>query len=147
MTIREARAGDEADWRKLWKGYLDFYGADVGEDVTNATWHRILYAPSPIRCRVATDDNDRAIGFAVIVLHEGSWVTRPIAYLEDLFVDPGHRGKGIGKALIDDLIALAKEKQWSRVYWNTAADNETARNLYDKYGEADGFVRYRLAIG
>ncbi len=57
------------------------------------------------------------------MLHAGTWTEQPICYLEDLFVDPALRGKGIGEALIDDLIAQAKEHGWSRLYWHTRENN------------------------
>jgi GNAT superfamily N-acetyltransferase len=80
------------------------------------------------------------------VIHPGSWTLQPICYLEDLFVDPQARGRGIGRALIDDLVALARARGWSRLYWHTKASNETARRLYDRYVAADDFVRYRLFL-
>ena len=41
-SIRDLEAGDEADWRRLWAGYLAFYGTDVPEAVTAATWRHLL---------------------------------------------------------------------------------------------------------
>jgi ribosomal protein S18 acetylase RimI-like enzyme len=86
-------------------------------------------------------------GFTVCVLHPGSWTLTPACYLEDLFVDPEARGQGLGRALIDDLVRLGRDNGWSRIYWHTRQSNEAARRLYDKYAEADDFVRYRLFLG
>ena len=85
-------------------------------------------------------------GFTVSVLHPGSWTLTPICYLEDLFVDPEARGQGLGRALIDDLITMARNHGWSKIYWHTRQSNETARRLYDRYVEADDFVRYRMFL-
>jgi GNAT superfamily N-acetyltransferase len=92
------------------------------------------------------EENGSVVGFTVSVLHAGTWTKTPICYLEDLFVDPEIRGKGIGKALIEDLIAMARERGWSRLYWNTRASNATARRLYDRFVQADDFVRYLLVL-
>jgi ribosomal protein S18 acetylase RimI-like enzyme len=78
------------------------------------------------------------------VLHSGTWTVDPVCYLEDLFVDPEHRGRGIGEALIRDLVATAKSKGWSRLYWHTRNSNAAARSVYDRFTLADDFVRYRL---
>ncbi|MFP8516910.1 GNAT family N-acetyltransferase [Enterobacter hormaechei] len=66
-------------------------------------------------------------------------------YLEDLFVDAAERGAGAGKALIDALIDEGKREGWSKLYWVTRMNNP-ARKLYDHYGEADDYVRYRISL-
>ena len=83
------------------------------------------------------------IGFSTSVLHETTWTIAPVCYLEDLFVAPAFRGRGVGRMLIADLIERAKSNGWSRLYWHTRAGNP-ARRLYDEFDKADDFVRYRL---
>ena len=61
-------------------------------------------------------------------------------------VDPQARGHGLGRALIDDLLILARDRGWSPIYWHTRRSNEAARRLYDNYVEADDFVRYRMIL-
>ena len=100
---------------------------------------------SPLFGRIAEWKGEVA-GFTVSVLHQGSWTLDPICYLEDLFVAPKARGHGIGRALIADLLARAKEHGWSRLYWHTRQGNAPARRLYDKFAVADDFVRYRLTL-
>lgn len=145
VTVRAPRACDEPAWRRLWAGYLDFYGAAVPPEATQHTWRRILDPAGPMFGRMATLEG-AAVGFAICVVHEGTWSVRPTCYLEDLFVDPVARGTGVGRALLDDLVALDGGRGWSSIYWHTRADNTQARKLYDRYVTADDFVRYRLAI-
>ena len=59
---------------------------------------------------------------------------------------PTARGLGLGRALIDDLIALARAKGWHRLYWHTDEANATARKLYDSFLPPDGHIRYRMAL-
>ena len=145
IGIREAFPSDEADWRLLWAGYNAFYQEVVADEITSWTWRRILDPRAPMVGRIA-EAGGRPVGFSICVLHEGTWVKTPIGYLEDLFVSPGCRGKGIGRMLIEDLLALAAKRGWSRLYWHTRRDNP-ARHLYDEFTKADGFVRYVLKIG
>jgi GNAT superfamily N-acetyltransferase len=145
IAIRDPTPKDEPDWRRLWVGYNDFYEKQVGEAVTAATWRRLLLKSDGLFGRIAVYDGAVA-GFTACVLHAGTWTEQPICYLEDLFVDPALRGKGIGEALIDDLVALAKEHSWSRLYWHTRENNAVARRLYDKFAMADDFVRYRIVF-
>lgn len=145
MIIRSATVADEPAWRTLWAGYLDFYESFVPDDVTATTWARCLEPMSGILCRLA-DSGGEVIGFSISVIHPGTWTADPVCYLEDLFVAPAHRGAGVGRALIDDLVSLGHERGWSRIYWHTRQSNAAARRLYDNYVEADDFVRYRLFL-
>jgi GNAT superfamily N-acetyltransferase len=145
LLIRNPRPDDGAAWRRLWAGYVAFYDADVPDAVTAGTWARLLDPNSGMIGRLA-EFNGAVVGFTVSVIHPGSWTLQPVCYLEDLFVDPQARGHGIGRALIDDLVALARDRGWSRLYWHTKTSNKTARRLYDRYVEADDFVRYRMFL-
>ena len=64
-------------------------------------------------------------------------------YLQDLYADPEIRGKGIGRALIEQVYRHADALGAYRVYWNTHEANATARLLYDRIGNRSGFIQYR----
>jgi GNAT superfamily N-acetyltransferase len=145
VTIREALPQDEAQWRKLWADYLAFYGVALADDITGHTWRRVFDPASAIFMRVALVD-DAVVGFALCLTHEGTWTRAPDCYLEDLFVDADARGKGVGRALLDDLVTLSNAKGWTRLYWHTNETNATARKLYDSYVESDGHIRYRITL-
>jgi GNAT superfamily N-acetyltransferase len=140
--VRDPTAADECAWRVLWSNYNAFYEAIISESVTVRTWQRILDPKSPIFCRLAVV-NGHVAGLSISVLHEGTWTVAPICYLEDLFVQPNFRGRGLGRLLIQDLVDRAKSEGWSRLYWHTRSSN-TARRLFDEFLFADDFVRYRL---
>jgi len=146
VAIREARREDEVPWRVLWAEYLDFYESELPEAATDATWRRIVDPDAPVRARFAVQ-NGTLVGFAIVVIHENTWTVAPVCYLEDLFVESACRGTGIGRALLDDLIVVGRERGWSRLYWHTRSDNVRARKLYDSYVSADDFVRYRVGLG
>ena len=113
------QAGDEAAWRRLWAGYLAFYESrSEPRTVTAATWQRLFMPGSGMVGRMAEWEGAVA-GFTISVVHPGSWEIEPRCYLEDLFVDPATRGRGLGRALIEDLLALGRERGWSRLYWHT----------------------------
>ncbi|MGK3223551.1 N-acetyltransferase family protein [Enterobacter soli] len=144
VTVRAVRAEDYPQWRPLWDGYTHFYDCVLDESVTASTWERALNPHSSMFCRVAESEG-HVIGFAMCVLHEGTWSTAPICYLEDLFVDAALRGAGTGQALIDALMEEGKREGWSKLYWVTRQNNP-ARKLYDRFGEADDYVRYRISL-
>lgn len=145
IQIRDAAASDEAAFLALWDQYLVFYKVDLAPKVTAATWSRLLDPASPVKARVAVVDG-RVMGFAIHLHHPSTWAMTGDCYLEDLFVTDTARGKGLGRALIDDLIDLARSKGWERLYWHTDEKNARARALYDQYVASDGHVRYRLTL-
>lgn len=145
IEIRDVQQGDEAAWRALWDGYLRFYEANITPEVTDSTWARFFDPQSRLAMRVLLVDGEMA-GFAIHHHHESTWALQPECYLEDLYLDQRFRGRGLGRALIDDLIAVCRQKGWLRLYWHTNKDNATARKLYDRYAQADGYVRYRIAL-
>lgn len=146
MRIRDATAADEAGFRALWAAYLAFYDMSLDSAVTDQTWARILDPASPMSARLAVDEAGAVLGFAVWHHHIASWHLANDLYLEDLFVDPEARGAGLGRALLDDLFALARTRGFGRIYWHTDEGNARARSLYDSYAPADGHIRYRLKL-
>jgi GNAT superfamily N-acetyltransferase len=144
-VIRAALPSDETVWRKLWRGYCDFYLAALPDEVTDRTWKRILDPDSAVMCIVAEVEG-QVCGFANCVVHENTWETQPVCYLEDLFVAPGARGHGVATALIEWLRNAMRAEGWARLYWMTREDNANARRLYDRFTQADGFVRYVVRL-
>ena len=98
----------------------------------------VLAKPTDAKHKV----DGQVYGFANCVVHENTWETQAICYLEDLYVTPSARGHGIGRALIEWLRNAMRAEGWARLYWHTRQDNERARKLYDRFAEADDFVRY-----
>lgn len=140
-TIRSALPSDEGAWRKLWRGYCSFHEAEVPDEVTSRTWKRILDPDSAVMCIVAEVDG-QVYGFANCVVHENTWESQAVCYLEDLYVAPAARRHGIGRALIEWLRNAMRAEGWARLYWHTRVDNDRARKLYDRFAEADDVVRY-----
>lgn len=145
LTIRDATAQDHTTWLGLWQGFLDYYDTTLAPEVTAFTWTRLMDPASPMKMRLACLD-DQAVGFAIHQHHPSTWVLGDDGYLEDLFVAPEARGKGAGRALIEDLQALARNHGWHRLYWLTDASNTDARRLYDSFVPTDGHIRYRFAL-
>ena len=145
-TLRAAAAEDEAAWRRLWRGYCESLDATLPDEVTSGVWQRILDPASPLHCLVARGEDGSPIGFANYVLRPHTWSLRLACYLEDLFVAPEARGTGAGRALIEGLVALGRQRNWRRVYWHTHEDNYRARTLYDRVTPRTDYVRYDIDL-
>ena len=145
VEIRSATPQDQTAFLNLWQQYLAFYKVDLAPQVTTATWARLMDPTSPVKARLAVLDG-QVQGFAIHMHHPSTWVATADCYLEDLFVTDTARGTGLGRALLDDLITLARAKGWSRLYWHTNEGNSRARALYDQYVASDGHIRYRMGL-
>ncbi len=143
MIIRSSKPTDRAAWEPLWAGYLKFYNSELPRAVTDTTWSRFQDPAEPMQCLVAEDDDGGLIGFTNIVFHRGTWAVGDFCYLEGLFVAPNARNRGIARALIEAVYALADERGAERVYWLTHETNTTARALYDKVARNRGFIQYQ----
>jgi GNAT superfamily N-acetyltransferase len=144
VKVRPVVRQDEMRWRELFEGYCVFYKRTPSESLTRHTWARILDREVPIHAIVAEHDSDGVIGIANYLIHEHTLGLTPVCYLADLFVDPAQRAAGVGKQLIDWLLAEMKRQRWSRFYWHTRLNNYRARGLYDKFTSHSDFVRYTV---
>src|ERR1700735_4206605 len=99
-AIRELRREDRATWNELWAGYLRFYRAEVGAEISEQTFARMAERRDGCFGLAAGAPDGTLAGFAHCVLHPTTWSRGGTCYLEDLYVDPRHRGTGAARALI-----------------------------------------------
>jgi GNAT superfamily N-acetyltransferase len=144
VRVRRLEAKDKDAWRRLFKGYIEFYKATVADDVIETTWTRLLEGAADFHIAfVAVDDGDKPVGLAHVLFHRSTWSPTHYCYLEDLFVEPGLRLKGIGRALIEATYREADARKCTRTYWATQEVNYRARTLYDQLATKSPFVQYR----
>lgn len=134
---------DEPAWRVLWGAYLDFYETVLPEEVQAASFSR-LTDPGVLDYHglIAEDAEGRPMGVAHYIFHRHGWRLEEVTYLQELYVAPEARGTGMGRALIEAVFAAADAAGRPHVYWLTQSFNSTARQLYDRIGEATPFVKY-----
>jgi len=144
ISVRPVVPEDRAEWQRLWVAYLTFYETSLPSALTDLLWSRILDPAEPVEARVAVVEGG-IVGIVHYFPHPDTWEENAVCYLQDLFVDPSTRGKGVGEALIRAVQRRARQEGWANVYWQTAEDNPRARRLYDKLtGGPSGFVVYQL---
>jgi GNAT superfamily N-acetyltransferase len=141
-TVRRLEERDRERWLELWARYLRFYRAEIADEVTEETFARLRDQTNGILGLVATDDDDRPVGFAHLVFHPNTWSTVGVCYLEDLYVDPQSRGGGVSRALFDAVFAEAARRGADKTYWHTQAFNGAARSLYDTVGHLSSLIVY-----
>lgn len=148
MALVEIRSIENEDlhiWLPLWKGYQRFYEADIPESVTVQAWSRFLDPLEPMYAALAIADG-QALGLVHSIYHRTTWSSGDHCYLQDLFVAPDARRRGLGRALVEHVYAEAARRGGARVYWTTHKSNHTAMKLYDNVGERSEFIQYVKSI-
>ena len=143
LIVRPVEARDEADWRRLWTGYLEFYETSVPEEVYQTYFARLLGDDPQDYHGLVAEQDGRLVGLTHYLFHRHGWKIENVVYLQDLYVDPETRGTGAGRALIEAVYAAADEAGCPSVYWLTQDFNATARQLYDRIANLTPFLKYQ----
>lgn len=142
LEVRPLAPSDRSAWEPLWAGYLTFYGTSVPAETTDTTWSRFLDPDEPMHA-LGAFHGDRLLAIVHYIFHRSTWTPGNYCYLQDLFTAEAARGRGAGRALIEEVYARARAAGASRVYWLTQDGNATARALYDQVADHPGFTIYR----
>ena len=142
LTIRALTAADEAEWRVLWTGYLDYYETSVPEEVYVSSFARMLSGKDDEFHGMVAELDGKLVGLVHYLFHRHGWKIENVCYLQDLYTDPTVRGKSIGRALIEATYKAADEAGAPTVYWLTQDFNEAGRRLYDRVGQLTPFIKY-----
>lgn len=102
-TLHSPTDQDRADWQRLYRGYADYYGMPMSEEILDTVWGWIHAPDEPFHCRLARSNNGEAIGLMHYRPMPSPLRGTRIGFLDDLFVDPAHRGSGIADAMLDAL--------------------------------------------
>jgi len=145
MRIEAVREPDIPDLLPLLSDYCDFYNAYPGEAKLRALAEHLVAHPGDGVQLIARDERAAALGFATVYWTWHTLVAAPVGILHDLFVQPGHRGQGVGRALIEACRERAREHGAVALEWDTAPDNTRAQALYDATGAKRGeWITYWL---
>ena len=113
---------------------------------TEASLHRDLFGPRPYAEVLMGRLGGRVVGFALFFHNYSTFLTKPGIYLEDLYVQPHARGRGVGKALLRHLAGLARERNCGRLEWSVLDWNKPSIDFYLALGAKpmDDWTMYRL---
>ncbi len=107
---------------------------------------KVLFGENNFVEILVAEYEEQITGQALFFKNFSTFLGKPGIYLEDLYVKPEMRNKGIGKALLDKIISLAKERNYGRVEWAVLDWNESAIEFYEKIGakKLDEWKIFRL---
>jgi GNAT superfamily N-acetyltransferase len=146
LRIRPAVPGDGATILELIRGLADYEHLSHEVAATERLINAALFETPPAATALLAEDNNRAIGFALYFFNFSTFLGRPGLYLEDLFVLPDERGRGVGSALLIELARIAVAKGCGRMEWSVLDWNEPSIAFYKGLGAAplSDWTTYRL---
>jgi len=151
FTIRPAELRDVAPIVGLIRDLAEFENLTHLLQLTPEKLRPHLFGEKPVAEAMVAEVPADAVGegestvvaFALYFTNFSTFLAQPGLYLEDLFVRPAHRGKGIGEAMLTRLARLAAERNYGRFEWCVLDWNEGAIRFYEKFG-AERLPDWRL---
>jgi GNAT superfamily N-acetyltransferase len=103
-------------------------------NATTASLTPHLFGDQPVAECIVGEVSDEVVAFALLFTNFSTFLAKPGLYLEDLYIQPAHRGHGLGKALLKHLARLAVERGCGRFEWCVLDWNENAIAFYEGAG-------------
>jgi GNAT superfamily N-acetyltransferase len=146
-VVRDAVPGDVGKLVDLVRQLARYERSEAAVEATEEDFRRALFAPAPVVFALVAGLAGDIIGMAVYFVSFSTWTGRHGLYLEDLFVVPQQRSRGVGRALLGALAARAVERGWARLEWAVLDWNQPAIDFYRSLGAvpADEWTTFRLS--
>jgi GNAT superfamily N-acetyltransferase len=143
FTIRPARPGDEHALFALIQASADYEKLTHAVTGSAEKLAHDLFGPRPAAEALLVESENRAVAFALFFHNYSTFLTQPGLYLEDIFVLPDYRRRGIGKALLSEVAKLAHARGCGRLEWSVLDWNVGAIGFYQSLG-ASVFPDWRI---
>ena len=146
MTVRSIRPDDVPAVVGLVRELADYERALHEVRLTEEQLTGCLFGDSPALFGHVAEDDGAVVGVALWFLNFSTWRGTHGIYLEDLFVQPQHRGNGLGKELLRTLAAVCVERGYSRLEWSVLDWNTPSIEFYKAAGAVplDEWTVFRL---
>ncbi|NKF22599.1 GNAT family N-acetyltransferase [Solimonas marina] len=134
IVLRPAAPADAPLLLSLIRALADYEKLTHEVVATEDALREHLFGARPYAEALIAEHDGEAAGFALFFHNYSTFLAQPGLYLEDLFVKPEHRGRGIGKRLLIELARLATERGCGRFEWTVLDWNEPAIRFYESLG-------------
>ena len=134
LNIRPATPADAPVIASLVRELAEYEKLLPEAKATAADFQRELESPNPVIHVLVAELDGSPVGFALYFFNFSTFVGRPGLYLEDLFVRPAERSRGIGRELLRALARIARERGCGRMEWAVLDWNEPALRFYRTLG-------------
>ena len=133
-TLHTVGEEDLDELLPVMRAYCDFYGAAAPDDDLLAMARALIDDPDGEGVQVIACDGGRPVGFATVFWTWSTLRAARIGMMNDLFVDPAARGRGVAEALIAECVERCRARGARSLGWQTATDNRRAQAVYERIG-------------
>lgn len=134
LIIRPANPTDVTDIFSLIQGLAEYEQLSHQVTGTPESLKQHLFGEKPYAEAIIAQWKEKTVGFALFFPNYSTFLTQPGLYIEDIFVLPDYRRRGIGKALLTYVTQLAVERNAGRVEWSVLDWNKSAIQFYQGMG-------------
>ncbi len=147
LTIRPAAPDDAALLVSFIRELAEYERLAHEVTATEDLLRDALFGRRPTAEAAIAELDDQPVGYALFFHNFSTFTGRPGVYLEDLYVRPGHRGRGVGKRLLAHIAQLAVERGCARFEWAVLDWNEDSIKFYESLGARamSDWTVYRLS--
>ncbi len=147
VIVRPAAVGDVGALLGLIRDLATYEREPDAVEAEEGLLAAALFAGAPSVFAHVAEDRGELVGMAIWFVNFSTWTGRSGIYLEDLFVRPAHRGRGIGRALLAELATIAADRGYARIDWSVLDWNHSAIRFYRSLGAVpmDDWTGYRLS--
>jgi GNAT superfamily N-acetyltransferase len=147
MEVRRIETESLSEVEPLFEAYQRFYEVEDPDRDRNRRFLERFVGTDDEGWLFGAFEADRILGFTCLHRHKSSLRAADTVLMYDLFVLPDARGKGVGRALIERALEVARDSGAVCLEWSTAPDNATAQRLYDSMPGAEKSTWITYEIG
>jgi GNAT superfamily N-acetyltransferase len=146
IEIRKAEVGDVPVILGFIQSLAEYERLRDSCVATEEKLRATLFSEKPAAEVIIASSDGEPMGFALFFHNYSTFLAQQGIYLEDLFVKPGARGRGVGFALLSELARIAVERQCGRLEWAVLDWNELAIDFYKRIGAVplDDWTTFRM---
>lgn len=141
LTVRRAGEHDRDAWQSLWEAWQAHMDGRVPDHITASSWRKMIEPDSGLFAVIAFEQG-RPLGFGNVSHTPFAWTGDEVLFLQDLFVTPYARGKGVGAALLMAIYAEADRLKASQVFWMVDEKDPELQAFYDRHAMRTPYLRY-----
>jgi GNAT superfamily N-acetyltransferase len=146
MNIVRPEQRHRQEWDRLYRGYAEFYKVDQTPAMRDRVWSWLHDPAHTVKGFLAIADSGMPVGLAHYRPFARPLMAATGGFLDDLFVDPAHRGGGVADALIRAVADEGRMQGWTVIRWITAENNYRARAVYDRLATKTVWATYDLKL-